>query len=99
AKKSADELDERLLSDPQHEALAKLIEEKRERGRDVLKAPAGAAAADAEVIDLMEVLRRSLSGVKERATEAPKKEEPARAGGKHKNGARRSSRSAGSKAG
>ena len=42
AKRKADKLDERLLADPQREALEKLIEEKRDRGRDVLKAPAGA---------------------------------------------------------
>ena len=108
AKRKADKLDERLLADPQRQALHKLIEEKRERGRDVMKAPAGAAAADAEVIDLMEVLRRSLPGAKAREADdggsnggatAKAKKKPARAAAKPKKSVKRSSRSARSKAG
>ena len=111
-KRTAEKLDDALLVDPQRGALEKLIEEKHERGHDVVQAPEGVAAADAEVIDLMEVLRRSLPGAKARAQdEAEEHAKPSRARTKTKAKAtakpkaaakksvKRSSRSARSKAG
>jgi DNA end-binding protein Ku len=74
---SAKKLDDSLLADPEHEALAGLIEEKRRHKRDVIEAPEGVAAPDAEVIDLMEVLRRSLPGGKQ--AEASKSEKASKA--------------------
>jgi DNA end-binding protein Ku len=53
-------LDARELADPGDAALRELIEKKRRAKRDVIEAPAETLAADAEVIDLMDVLKRSL---------------------------------------
>jgi DNA end-binding protein Ku len=48
------------LLDPADATLRQVIEKKRRAGRDVIEAPAETLAADSEVIDLMEVLKRSL---------------------------------------
>jgi DNA end-binding protein Ku len=54
------ELDLEELADPSDAALRDLVEKKERQHKDVIEAPAGAAAADAEVIDLMEMLKQSL---------------------------------------
>jgi len=54
-------LDPDELGDPWTEKLVALAEKKRKRGEDVVEAPAGTAEEEqAEVIDLMAVLKRSL---------------------------------------
>jgi DNA end-binding protein Ku len=55
------ELDESELADHGTERLLQLVRRKEKSGRDVVEAPAGARAEPSEgVIDLMEVLKRSL---------------------------------------
>lgn len=57
------ELDERELEDLAAERLLDLVQRKEESGEGVVEAPAGVEAAPSEgVIDLMEVLKRSLQG-------------------------------------
>jgi DNA end-binding protein Ku len=62
AQMSADEIDREELRDAYTERLRKLIESKLERGVDVERAPEAADEPDseAEIIDLMEVLKRRL---------------------------------------
>ena len=65
AKLTRKTLDEDELQDDYAERLVKLVEKKRKAGTDVVEAPSDAADEDeggAEVIDLMEVLKRSLQG-------------------------------------
>lgn len=60
---AATELDESELADPGAERLEKLVAQKLEKGKDVIEIPQDAAAPGpgSEIIDLMEVLKRSLS--------------------------------------
>ncbi len=58
---AARKLDEDELRDEPSRALLRLVERKRRAGEDVVRAPAG-AEEETEVIDLMEVLKRSLAG-------------------------------------
>lgn len=70
---AAPELDEDELADEGSRRLLAVIERKRRAGEDVVAAPAGAAAEEeegAEVIDLMEVIKRNLRG---RATPPPRR--------------------------
>jgi DNA end-binding protein Ku len=61
--RAADGLDEAELADRAAERLLQLVAEKERSGEGVVDAPAGAVGAPSEgVIDLMEVLRRSLQG-------------------------------------
>lgn len=62
SKLEAKKLDEKELVDRSAERLLKLVAKKEKSGEDVVEAPAGEAAASEGVIDLMEVLRRSLQG-------------------------------------
>ena len=57
------EWDESELADPGTERLEKLVAQKLEKGKDVIQLPeeAEASAPGSEIIDLMEVLKRSLS--------------------------------------
>jgi DNA end-binding protein Ku len=61
---AADALDTEQLRGDHAAALRKRIEQKRKRGQDVVTSEEIEPAEDAEVIDLMEVLRRSLHGDK-----------------------------------
>lgn len=63
-KRTRKALDESELEDHYADRLLALVEKKRRKGVDVLTAPAAHAEADGEsdVIDLMEVLKRSLQG-------------------------------------
>jgi DNA end-binding protein Ku len=65
-KLAADELDVEQLRGDRIEALHERIEQKRKRGEDVVTGEEIPAAANAEVIDLMEVLKRSLQGAEGR---------------------------------
>jgi DNA end-binding protein Ku len=56
------ELDEAELADRSAEQLLKLVAKKEKAGEDVVEAPADEAAPGGDVIDLMEVLKRSLQG-------------------------------------
>jgi DNA end-binding protein Ku len=59
---ATDELDESELEDAWTEKLEKLVARKRKNREDVVKAPAEEAeAADVQVIDLLEVLKRSMA--------------------------------------
>jgi DNA end-binding protein Ku len=60
---TADDLDEGELEDPWTEQLESLVARKRKKGEDVVEAPAGEEGADEDVrvIDLLEVLRRSMA--------------------------------------
>jgi DNA end-binding protein Ku len=55
-------LDEAELEDRSAERLLELVARKEKSGEDVVEAPAGDVAPSEGVIDLMEVLRRSLQG-------------------------------------
>ena len=59
----AEELDEEELEDAWTERLEKLVKRKRQKGEDVVKAPAAEAVEpeDVKVIDLLEVLKRSMA--------------------------------------
>jgi DNA end-binding protein Ku len=59
---AAEELDTEQLHGDQAAALRERIEQKRRRGQDVITSNTIEVAEDAEVIDLMEVLKRSLHG-------------------------------------
>lgn len=75
-KHSADSLDIEELRDRESERLLALIERKREASEDVVEAPEGAEAEpEADVIDLMEVLRQRM-----RATESDSEEDSADVG-------------------
>ncbi|MBW3533933.1 MAG: Ku protein [Gemmatimonadetes bacterium] len=70
-----DDLDEDELRDEDSERLLALVEEKRKKKKDVVRPKETAADEDgggADVIDLMEVLKRSLSG-QEGGRAAPKR--------------------------
>jgi DNA end-binding protein Ku len=59
-----DELDMDELADRQANALREMAQEKEKRGKDVVELPAAAEDTEsegAEIVDLMQVLRRSLS--------------------------------------
>lgn len=56
------ELDEDELVDRSAARLVKLVEKKEKAGEDVVQAPAGEVAPSEGVIDLLEVLKRSLEG-------------------------------------
>jgi DNA end-binding protein Ku len=59
---SSDELDESELEDTWTEKLEKLVEKKRKKGEDVVKARAEEVEpADVQVIDLLEVLKKSMA--------------------------------------
>ncbi|HEX6309012.1 MAG TPA: Ku protein [Longimicrobiales bacterium] len=75
------ELDEAELVDRSAARLLKLVEKKEKAGEDVVEAPAGEAPPSEGVIDLMEVLKRSLEG-KAAAKAAPKRQAAKRAGRK-----------------
>lgn len=63
ARLTRDDLDESELEDDYTRRIEALIERKRKKGQDLVTAPAGAVdegEGGAEVIDLMEVLKRSL---------------------------------------
>jgi DNA end-binding protein Ku len=73
---SSDELDEDELEDTWTEKLEKLVARKRKKGEDVVKAPAEEAEpADVKVIDLLEVLKRSMAEAS-RAEKKPAKRAP-----------------------
>jgi DNA end-binding protein Ku len=79
AKKS---LDEDELADRGSERLLELVHEKERSGEDVVSAPAGSDVAPSEgVIDLMEVLKRSLQG-KAPTKAAPSRKRAAKSGAK-----------------
>jgi DNA end-binding protein Ku len=63
SKLHAEELDRKVLTDRQAERLELLVQRKLESGKDVVKAPDAAEPSEresAEIIDLMQVLKRSL---------------------------------------
>jgi DNA end-binding protein Ku len=63
-------LAEKELRDAWAERLLKLVERKAKKGEDTVELPEEVEApADSDVIDLMEVLKRSLQGAKERRSE------------------------------
>jgi DNA end-binding protein Ku len=62
AGKAAAELDPDELEDPWAQQLQALAERKRKRGEDVVETDDAASEEEAEVIDLMAVLKRSLAG-------------------------------------
>ena len=72
-------LDTRELGDAQNAALREHLEHKRKQGKDVIDAEESvvSAAPHAEVIDLMEVLKRSLRG-EETGTQPPARSPRAR---------------------
>ncbi|HEX5364075.1 MAG TPA: Ku protein [Gallionella sp.] len=68
--------DSELLSDPHTRNLQQRIEAKLKAGTDVLKAPEPAAAeAESNVIDLMQVLKERLQGLRPHASDQPAKPE------------------------
>jgi DNA end-binding protein Ku len=87
--KSEDELDESELEDAWAERLEDLVMRKRKKGRDVVKAPAEAQVEeeDVKVIDLLEVLKRSMA-----EAGSPPKKPAKRAGRQGSEGGARSTR-------
>ena len=76
-------LAEKELRDEWADRLLKLVQRKAKKGEDTVDLPADAETpADRDVIDLMEVLKRSLEGAKERKTDrastATSKKSPSR---------------------
>lgn len=77
-------LDEDELVDEDSRRLLAVVERKREAGEDVVEAPAGAEEGEdedgegADVIDLMEVIKRNLRGGAGGGGTAPRKSKPAR---------------------
>jgi len=65
-KKSIRQLRSTVLKDRQSEQLLKLVEKKRLRGKDVVEVEVP-AAQEGKVIDIMEVLKKSLSGKRKTA--------------------------------
>jgi DNA end-binding protein Ku len=61
-KLAEDELDPRELVEPSAERLLKLVERKKAAGEDVVAPPEPEADESREVLDLMEMLQRSLQG-------------------------------------
>ncbi len=88
-------LAEKELRDEWAERLLKLVQRKAKKGEDTVALPEEAEkAADRDVIDLMEVLKRSLEGSRERRSERgtkPSSRKAASARGPAKSDARRSS--------
>jgi DNA end-binding protein Ku len=71
---SADELDEAELEDTWTERLEALVRRKRKKGEGVVKAPADEEGpADVQVIDLLEVLKRSMSAAGEEGRAGPRR--------------------------
>ncbi len=66
-KKTGRQLPQAQLKDQQTERLLKLVEKKRSRHKDVVKVEIPARQREGNVVDLMEVLKRSLAGKKKRA--------------------------------
>jgi len=66
-KKTGRQLPQAQLKDQQTERLLKLVEKKRSRHKDVVKVEVPAHQQEGKVVDLMEVLKRSLAGKKKRA--------------------------------
>jgi len=66
-KKTGRQLPQAQLKDQQTERLLKLVEKKRSRHKDVVKVEIPARQQEGKVVDLMEVLKRSLAGKKKRA--------------------------------
>jgi len=66
-KKTGRQLPQTHLKDQQTERLLKLVEKKRSRHKDVVKVEVPAHQREGNVVDLMEVLKRSLAGKKKRA--------------------------------
>ena len=64
---AGDTLERELLADPYAERLLALVRAKLEAGADVFAAPSAPEVEQAEIIDLMEVLKRSLAGSEDRA--------------------------------
>jgi non-homologous end joining protein Ku len=58
-------LDPSELIDPELEALRERLEQKRERGKDVIESAEVGPAPHAEIIDLMEVLKRNLQAARD----------------------------------
>lgn len=77
-------LDEDELVDEDSRRLLAVVERKREAGEDVVEAPAGAEEDEgeegegADIIDLMEVIKRNLGGGTGGGAAAPRKSKPAR---------------------
>ncbi|HEV8630948.1 MAG TPA: Ku protein [Thermoanaerobaculia bacterium] len=69
---AAKKLDPDELTESWTERLVALAEKKRRKGTDVVEAPAAAAEEQAEIIDLMAVLKRSLGGGESRRGAAGK---------------------------
>jgi DNA end-binding protein Ku len=66
-KKTGRQIPQAQLKDQQTERLLKLVEKKRSRHKDVVKVEVPARQQEGKVVDLMEVLKRSLAGKKKRA--------------------------------
>jgi len=66
-KKTGRQIPQAQLKDQQTERLLKLVEKKRSRHKDVVKVEVPARQQEGNVVDLMEVLKRSLAGKKKRA--------------------------------
>jgi len=92
-------LAETELRDEWAERLLKLVARKAKTGEDTVDMPDDAEApADTDIIDLMEVLKRSLRGAQDRKAErgmSSSKKRASRAGASKKSGASRGSRDAG----
>ena len=85
---AADDVDRTLLRDERVERLRRIIDDKLARGVDVEKAPEADEAEDeAEIIDLMDVLKRRLQPEqRERAPASPPSGDAARDDGNHAGG-------------
>jgi len=66
-KKTGRQIPQTQMKDQQTERLLKLVEKKRSRHKDVVKVEVPARQQEGNVVDLMEVLKRSLAGKKKRA--------------------------------
>lgn len=75
--RSRPKLDASELADPSDAALRELIDKKRRAHRDVIEAPPEAVGADTTVIDLMDVLKRSLQAPPEKKKPAPREKRAA----------------------
>jgi DNA end-binding protein Ku len=85
------------LVDTGAERLLKLVAKKEKAGRDVVAAPDGAEAPARDVIDLMEVLKRSLQGQApaKRATSSASKSGTSKSGGSKSGGSKSGSSKSG----
>jgi len=83
--RSQKELDEEELADHRAERLHALVERKRRKGEDVVEAPeAEAEEAEEKVIDLLEVLRRSMKEAGRGAGRRPAERAERASGGERK---------------